>query len=189
MAHSLIGMHLQDNLAICRYEPAKFLEMLLNPSPTFSRTQINRYRPTDYRGGIPSSTLQRIKEWRIKTINYKEEINKPNPTAEKVKLQQIEFGLSMAKLWEWSQLIMDRQGKVIFLRYPTPGETWELDQKLLPKKDFWDAVKPHSPVPMVHFHDFPEARGFTCPDTSHLNYDDGEKFTQMVCDLLQKHGL
>ena len=39
---------------------------------------------------------------------------------------------------------------------------------------------------MIHFMDISGASELKCPDTSHLNYDDGEIFTAMIADELIK---
>jgi hypothetical protein len=85
--------------------------------------------------------------------------------------------------------IHDRGGKVVFVRYPTTGEHWFLDEKNYPKTGYWDNLSEKTGAATLHFMDVPGLRSFECPDTSHLDYRDVPGFTLALAQELVKLGI
>jgi hypothetical protein len=92
----------------------------------------------------------------------------------------------MQDIRKWVKLIQDRGGHVVLLRYPTTGEYWRRDNEVYPREKYWNRLADLTNATTIHFKDLPDIANVECPDASHLNYDDAEKFTKMVADELIK---
>ncbi len=68
--------------------------------------------------------------------------------------------------------IQSRGGRVVFVRFPTSGEHWQIDQLKYPKSEFWDLIGGSTVAQTIHFVDHPALRQFELPDTSHLDFSD-----------------
>lgn len=84
--------------------------------------------------------------------------------------------------------IHDRGGAVVFVRFPTTGQYWEMDAKEFPKHECWDRLASLTNAETIHFRDVPDLAHFDCPDTSHLDLDDSRKFTVALLDALVARG-
>jgi hypothetical protein len=73
---------------------------------------------------------------------------------------------------------------VIFVRFPTSGVLWELEEQRYPRKDYWDVFAAESRAATVHFKDYPALARFQCPDGSHLDYRDAVPFTKALAEIL-----
>ncbi len=84
-----------------------------------------------------------------------------------------------------------RGGLVIFVRFPTSGAIWEMENQRYPRAQYWDVLVAETRATTIHFKDYPALAHFECPDGSHLDYRDALPFTQaladLVIDLLRKH--
>ena len=49
--------------------------------------------------------------------------------------------------------ILDRGGKVVFVRLPSSGEHWEIDEKFLPRRQYWDKFAAITSAETIHFQD------------------------------------
>ena len=80
------------------------------------------------------------------------------------------------------QKIHARGGKVIFVRMPTSDELWDYEQQVIPKSLFWDCFVETTSAETIHFKEVATLKSFHCPDRSHLDYRDTEKFTSALFD-------
>jgi len=87
------------------------------------------------------------------------------------------------------QRIRQRGGQVVFVRYPTTGEHYEMDVKAYPKKLYWDHFASKTSAVTIHFADVPSLRGFDCPDTAHLDYRDAPRFTLALAEELERRAV
>ena len=85
--------------------------------------------------------------------------------------------------------IQNRGGKVAFVRLPTTGEYYELDQRQYPRERYWDRFAALTSAQMLHFQDVPALRDFDCPDGSHLDYRAKPRFTGLLIKALERQGL
>lgn len=81
-----------------------------------------------------------------------------------------------------------RGGDVVFVKLPVSGEGAAHAERFFPKARFYDALPAIVPALFVHFADVPSLRGFTCPDTSHLDGKDTARFTGALFRELEKRG-
>ncbi len=82
--------------------------------------------------------------------------------------------------------IRSRGGKVVFVRFPSTGGLRQLENKITPRAAYWDRVLETTGAPGIHFEDYPELKGFDCPEWSHLTKKDATKFTSLLVPLFQK---
>ncbi len=92
----------------------------------------------------------------------------------------------------WAASIEARGGQVIFVRLPTAGALWELDQKTFPRSEYWDRfarlVVDEGHAQTLHFADAPRLIRFPLPDLSHLDRRDVPGFTQALLTELVARG-
>ena len=76
--------------------------------------------------------------------------------------------------------------RIVFIRLPTTGKIWELDEQFLPKELYWDRFAQQTAAETFHFKDHASLSGFECPDGSHLDYSDAIRFTRAFAELLSE---
>lgn len=86
------------------------------------------------------------------------------------------------------ELLVDRllrKGcRVVFIRMPTSGELWELDQQFWPKHLYWDRFASQTAAETIHFKDYAALSAYECPEGSHLDHSDTAHFTRALGELL-----
>jgi hypothetical protein len=87
------------------------------------------------------------------------------------------------------QSITTRGGKVIFVRFPSTDVIRALENERLPRSKIWDRLIEETGAPGIHFEDYPELRGFDCPEWSHLSAPDSVEFSKRLVQILQAQGL
>lgn len=84
----------------------------------------------------------------------------------------------------WVKRIQARGGRVVFVRFPTTGRHWQLDDEYYPRARYWDRLAEITGATTLHFRDDSRLSGFDCPDTSHLDYKDAGAFTRALLQVL-----
>ncbi len=82
--------------------------------------------------------------------------------------------------------LQERGSQVVFVRFPTTDALWQLQQIRTPKHEFWDTLVSKTSAKTFHFHENPELMKLDCPDSSHLDFRDAPKFTQLLLNELDK---
>jgi hypothetical protein len=77
-----------------------------------------------------------------------------------------------------------RGGKIVFVRLPVSGDLKALEDKGTPRAPTWDRLLKETAAPGIHFEDYPELAGFTCPEWSHLSAGDSVEFTKRLAPHL-----
>ena len=95
----------------------------------------------------------------------------------------------VAKVEPYVTRIQSRGGRVVYVRFPTEGEHWEVDQQFTPKSEFWDQMAAFTSAETIHFKDFPTLSHFRLPDSSHLDETDVPAFTSALLDILEGKGI
>lgn len=80
--------------------------------------------------------------------------------------------------------IQARGGRVIFAVFPETGYVRDIDDRRFPRRQFWDVFAAQSRSEDMNFRDVPGLAEFTCPDGSHLDYRDRERFTEALVRAL-----
>jgi hypothetical protein len=78
-----------------------------------------------------------------------------------------------------------RGGKIVFVRLPHSGGLKELEDRETPRAQTWDPLLKSTAVPGIHYEDFPELNGFTCPEWSHLSAGDSVEFSKRLVPHLR----
>jgi hypothetical protein len=77
-----------------------------------------------------------------------------------------------------------RGGNVVFLRAPSSGSRWSLEQEFCPRANNWDRFTRLTTAVCIHFQDVPEMHALRCPDESHLDTRDSPRFTRALISRL-----
>lgn len=101
----------------------------------------------------------------------------PNPPLKEMDDQYLRVELAVGKM-------MRRGCRVVFVRLPTSGKIWDLDQRHWPRRLYWDRFAQQTIAETYHFEDYLSLSGFECPDGSHLDYADAIRFTHAFAALL-----
>lgn len=80
--------------------------------------------------------------------------------------------------------IMDRGGKVVFVRFPVTNEHWSIDKRYFPRATYWNTIIPKTSADVMHFKDIDGMNTLQCPDTSHLDFRDIDAFTTQLFNAL-----
>jgi hypothetical protein len=84
------------------------------------------------------------------------------------------------------QKLRDRGGKIVFVRFPYSGRLKDLEDRATPRAGIWDRVIKDTAAPGIYYEDFPELKGFDCPEWSHLSAGDSVEFSKRLIPYLRK---
>ncbi len=82
--------------------------------------------------------------------------------------------------------ISARGGKVVFVRFPHTEWIKDVERQATPRAAFWDRFVAEAGSPAIHFEDYPDLAGFTCPEWSHLSGPDSIEFSKRFVPHLKK---
>jgi hypothetical protein len=82
--------------------------------------------------------------------------------------------------------IRARGGDVFFIRTPSSGNMWMIEQHAFPREKLWDPLLAATHSQGVYFLDHPEMAHFVCPEWSHLKPADAVAYTKALIPLLPK---
>jgi len=82
--------------------------------------------------------------------------------------------------------IKSRGGTVLFLRTPSSGPVWQMEQKAFARTMYWDKLLAVTRCPGVFFADYPTTSHFVCPEWSHLKPDDAVIYTKELIRILKE---
>jgi len=85
--------------------------------------------------------------------------------------------------------IQNRGGHVVFVRMPSSAGRLALEEQYHPKSRYWNRFVAHTSATCIHFADMEEIAGITCPDDSHLDYEDAKRFSVALIDRLRQAGV
>lgn len=81
----------------------------------------------------------------------------------------------------------ERGGRVAFVRLPSTGDRWRLEQSYSPKNLNWDRFAEATSSVCIHFADVPEMKRLSCPDGSHIDERDAPGFSRsLVKELVRR---
>lgn len=170
--------------ALCVRSPQLSLEQLLFrgiergtlPEPTPWTMQFDRRQLADYRGPEAARsralTIGKMHHWFRENI-----VSVPAPDDWLASALQTENAVKR---------IEARGGLVVFVRFPSSDETWELESRHFPKVDYWDKFAANTSAVAIHFRNVPTLAKTECPDTSHVDYRDADRFTNRLMDEIMR---
>lgn len=142
------------------------------PGPLYSVMKFDRSRLENYSMVDLEVHRQRRLEYVRKTINH--------PSSFEL------WSKGATAVGSFVRKIKERGGDVVFVRFPTSDEHWEITEQMSPKQVYWDQLGRLVGAKTIHFRDVPSLAHFNCPDTSHLDFRDSPKFTSALIDELVK---
>ena len=107
------------------------------------------------------------------------------PPAQFGKMMQDAFEKRFADTKALADKFRARGGRIVFVRFPVSGELKALEAKVTPRAPTWDRLLQETGVAGIHYQDFPELAGFTCPEWSHLSAGDSVEFTKRLLPHLR----
>ncbi|MBF6025089.1 hypothetical protein [Lysobacter niastensis] len=76
--------------------------------------------------------------------------------------------------------------RIVFVRPPSNGPYYAFEQKAMPRKDTWDVLLQRTGLPGIHFDDYPQMRGYTLPEWSHLSAADAQRYTLVLAPMVER---
>jgi len=137
--------------------------------PNYLATYEDRSRAADY----TKLDLQRHKARRLEKIDV--HYRNLAPDISRPLLEQ-----QAKQINEAVHTIQARGGRVALVRFPVSAEHWDVDEQYFPRNTYWDPLKSMTGAKVLHFKDIDVINTLQCPDTSHLDVRDTEKFTQYL---------
>jgi hypothetical protein len=86
-------------------------------------------------------------------------------------------------------ILRARGGETVFVRMPSSGRLWRLDEKYFPKARFWDRVAATTSGRAIHFAFLPDVGTWMLYDESHLDSTQAVKFTRTLAQKLREFGV
>ena len=75
--------------------------------------------------------------------------------------------------------------RVVFLRLPSDGPFLVYEDRLYPRSRAWQGLLDATHAPGIYFEDYPQLRGYTLPEWSHMTQAEAERFTAAVYPLIE----
>ena len=104
---------------------------------------------------------------------------RPAPTAAK-----IDSMVNIVK--SYTDKIIARGGKVLFVRTPSSGPYLEAEKKNCPRDQYLEKILKATGCQGIHFLDYPATDHFQCPEFSHLKQSDAIVWTTSLATIIQK---
>jgi hypothetical protein len=80
----------------------------------------------------------------------------------------------------------EKGGNLILVRPPSSGGDRMGEKIGLPREKFWDSLVNVAKVKSYHFEDYDQFKNLTCPEESHLSFQDANYFTREFIKLMNK---
>jgi hypothetical protein len=84
--------------------------------------------------------------------------------------------------------IKARGGQVIFVRTPSSGPLWAMEQVAFPREKFWNKLLAVTGCEGIHFKDYPSIANLECPEFSHLSVPQAVTYTKSLINILKEKG-
>jgi hypothetical protein len=82
-----------------------------------------------------------------------------------------------------------RGGRVVFVRLPSSGARWELEEHFHPREEYWTQFPGKCGGEWIHFRDVPGMRDVLCPDGCHVDCRNTRQFTHALIEELSSRGI
>lgn len=109
--------------------------------------------------------------------------------ADRPKLSSREMTAAFQEIESLVRQIAQRGGQVVFVRAPSSGQRWQLEERYHSRDACWSRFAHSTSACCLHFRDDARMQTLKCPDGSHLDYRSAEKFTAALIDQLIGEGI
>jgi hypothetical protein len=154
----------------------------IGPYKSYEHMLPSRFRPAEFRARMSPEKLRLHRAWRIERAM---EILRDHPSVPDPDVVQGWY----AELKTMRETIEQRGGRLIFVRMPTSGEHWTLDEKFYPRDIWWNGIESNTGIPCMHFADYDSLKNIDCPDSSHLDATDVPAMTDEIARFLIQRGI
>lgn len=164
--------------------------IIQNQSPSYLITLPDRSRLADYKlVPMPEFYYRRV----ARNLGEEQSINIAATDIERVLKRKIDllqphdntaYIQGARYIGQLVAKIRSHGGKVFFVGMPTSGMVKEIDDKRYPHANFLDIFEKEIGAPLLNPTNNPALRSFACPDGSHLDFRDREKFTSVMAQSL-----
>jgi hypothetical protein len=76
--------------------------------------------------------------------------------------------------------------EVLFVRMPSIGPFYAMEEKVLPRARTWDVLLQRTHAPGIHFMDYPQLQGYQQPEWSHLSAPEAKRFTAALAPIVEQ---
>jgi hypothetical protein len=76
--------------------------------------------------------------------------------------------------------------RVLFVRMPSIGPFYAMEEKVLPRARTWDVLLQRTHAPGIHFMDYPQLQGYQQPEWSHLSAPEAKRFTAALAPMVEQ---
>ena len=179
----LLNMHirvfLQSRLVMLNsaLNPRMLIANNFHLQPAYYYFRPDRYRPAFYNDRLTPQELDLARARRLEIVSRTER-STPEMKLEFAQILKDQVRPLVAEL-------QSRGGEVVFLRMPTCGQHWELDQANYPLPDYWEKIQPITGASTIHFSETDGLADFECADYSHLDATDAPEFTVRLGHVLK----
>ncbi len=142
------------------------------PNPPYAPMRPDRFRPASF---TPDNTPKILQD----RIRRDREISQAS-----IHVSSAELDLRISAINQDVRQIQARGGQVVFVRMPSSGEIRKIEAATWPRTTYWDRLAKEGAGIDIHFEDFPALNQFTCPDGSHLDQSDAQRFTRELLNIL-----
>ncbi len=147
------------------------------PTPDYDRMHADTSRSLDYsKLELEAHRRKRVKK-RIRNLR-KHRATRPERWLKRTQ-----------KIQDAIDRLLDRGIEVVFVRYPTSGQHYVVDQRHYPREKYWDAFAEHTRAETIHFKDHESLRDYECADASHLDSKSASDFTIALAAVLEERGI
>ncbi|QDU71622.1 hypothetical protein [Mucisphaera calidilacus] len=85
--------------------------------------------------------------------------------------------------------LMERGGRVVYVRLPVAHEPYEYDREVYPRAQYWDALAEATSATMIHFEDVAGMNQIPVPDGSHIDMRSQAELTRLLMDEVERLGV
>lgn len=111
---------------------------------------------------------------------------RPAPNMDTPEKAQIVIDAQIARAVAAIKQLRARGVAVVFLREPSDGPLYAVEERDLPRKQTWDLLLQRTGAPGIHFTDHPELQGYLLPEWSHLSAEEADRFTAALVPLVER---
>jgi hypothetical protein len=171
----------------------RFRVLADKPSAQYLVMRPDRARLADYtRTAMPAAYYSRV----ARTLG--ESVDPASPQAEALLAERIArlapadpapldaAGAALAKM---AAALQVRGGRLVMVAMPTSGMVREIEERRYPRTHFWQRLAAESGVAGIDARHDPGFGAYQCPDGSHLDRRDRERFARELAAALRQRGI